>query len=73
MIQADESYIKMREAEKEADNDAELQELIKKFNLARLAVNVEVQKVEKDGEKIAKLNQKIVKSNEKISKAQKKL
>lgn len=59
MIQADESYIKMREAEKEADNDAELQELIKKFNLARLAVNVEVQKVEKDGEKIAKLNKEM--------------
>lgn len=56
MIQADETYVKLHEAEKNADNDAELQEFIKEFNLKKLALNVEIQKVEKDGEKIAELN-----------------
>ena len=59
MIQADENYIKLHTAEKEADADEKLQELIKEFNLKRLAINVETQKVEKDGEKIAKLNKEM--------------
>ncbi len=54
LIQQEESYIKMKDAEKNADADAELQELIKEFNLKRLNLNVETQKVDKDGEKIAK-------------------
>ena len=70
MIQADESYIKMKEAEKSADNDHELQELIKAFNLARLAVNVEMQKAEKDGEKIAKLNKDMQKAYADVMKNQ---
>ena len=56
MIQADESYIKMKEAEKSADSDNELQELIKEFNLKRLAVNTENAKVQKDPEKVKNLN-----------------
>ncbi|MCR5652440.1 MAG: YlbF family regulator [Ruminococcus sp.] len=56
MIQADESYIKMKEAEKSADSDNELQELIKEFNLKRLAVNTENAKVQKDPEKVRNLN-----------------
>ncbi len=59
MIQADENYIKLHNAEKEADKDEELQNLIKEFNLKRLAINVETQKVEKDGEKIASLNKEM--------------
>lgn len=56
MIQADESYKKMKEAEKAADADTELQELIKEFNLKRLSINTENAKVQKDPEKLKKLN-----------------
>lgn len=55
-IQADESYIRMKEAEKAADSDTELQELIKEFNLKRLAINTENAKVQKDPDKIKELN-----------------
>lgn len=61
LIQQEDSYIKMREAEKNADADTELQALIKEFNLKRLNINVETQKVEKDGEKIARLNKEMQK------------
>ena len=56
MIQTDESYKMMKEAEKSADADTELQELIKEFNLKRLAINTENAKVQKDPDKIKKLN-----------------
>ena len=56
MIQADESFIKMKEAEKSADADTELQELIKDFNLKRLSINTENAKVQKDPDRIKKLN-----------------
>ena len=60
-IQADESYIRMKEAEKAADADTELQELIKEFNLKRLAINTENAKVQKDPEKIKELNKEMQK------------
>ncbi|MBR1730883.1 MAG: YlbF family regulator [Ruminococcus sp.] len=56
LIQADESYKKMKEAEKAADADTELQELIKEFNLKRLSINTENAKVQKDPDKIKELN-----------------
>ncbi len=59
LIQQEDSYIKMKNAEKNADADVELQELIKEFNLKRLNLNVETQKVDKDGEKIAKYNKEM--------------
>ena len=55
-LQADESYKKMKEAEKSADADTELQELIKEFNLKRLSINTENAKAQKDPERIKKLN-----------------
>ncbi|MBQ7504049.1 MAG: YlbF family regulator [Ruminococcus sp.] len=55
-LQADESYKKMKEAEKAADADTELQELIKEFNLKRLSINTENAKSQKDPERIQKLN-----------------
>lgn len=61
LLQQEESYIKMREAESKADADTKLQELIKEFNLKRLSINIETQKVEKDGEKIAELNKEMQK------------
>ncbi len=61
LLQDEESYKSMKEAEKKADADTELQELIKEFNLKRLSINVETQKAEKDGEKIAELNKEMQK------------
>lgn len=61
LLQDEESYKSMKEAEKKADADTELQELIKEFNLKRLSINVETQKAEKDGEKIAQLNKEMQK------------
>ncbi len=56
LIQADENYVKLHAAEKKADADETLQELIKEFNLKRLSVNTENAKVQKDPEKIKKYN-----------------
>lgn len=61
LLQEEESYKNMKEAEKKADADTELQELIKEFNLKRLNLNVETQKVDKNGEKIAELNKEMQK------------
>lgn len=61
-IQADESYVKLHEAEKAADADAGLQELIKLFNLKRLAINTENAKVQKDAEKLKVLNTEMQKA-----------
>lgn len=61
MIQAEESYINLQTAEKNADADQTLQDLIKEFNLKRLSINNETQKAEKDSEKIAELNSEMQK------------
>ena len=61
LIQSDESYLKMKEAEKAADDDAQLQEFIKEFNLKRLAINTENAKVQKDPDKIKELNSEMQK------------
>ena len=62
MLQADESYVKLHEVEKTADADEELQELIKLFNLKRLAINTENAKVQKDPEKLKTLNTEMQKA-----------
>ena len=61
LIQQETSYIKLKAAEKDADNDQELQNAIKEFNLKRLAINNETQKAEKDTEKLSKLNEEMQK------------
>lgn len=61
MIQQEESYINLQTAEKNADADKTLQDLIGEFNLKRLAINNETQKAEKDSEKIAELNSEMQK------------
>lgn len=61
LLQQNEAYIKLHEAEKLADSDEVLQTNIKEFNLKRLAINVETQKADKDGEKIAELNREMQK------------
>lgn len=57
-IQADERFVKVQAAQLQADNDAELQELIGEFNLKRMAINGESAKPaeEQDNEKMQQLN-----------------
>lgn len=56
-IQNDERYIKFAAARKANDQDAELQELIGEFNLARMSVDNELDKKdEKDEEKLKEFN-----------------
>ena len=61
LIQQETSYIKLKAAEKDADADQELQNLIQEFNLKRLSINNETQKAEKDQKKIKKLNDEMQK------------
>ena len=61
LIQQETSYIKLKAAEKDADADQELQNLMQEFNLKRLSINNETQKAEKDQEKIKKLNDEMQK------------
>ena len=61
LIQQETSYIKLKAAEKDADADLELQNLIQEFNLKRLSINNETQKAEKDQEKIKELNDEMQK------------
>lgn len=61
LIQQEEAYKKLHDAEYKADNDSELQELIKEFNLKRLQINTETQKTNKDNEKIQELNSEMQK------------
>lgn len=61
MIQQEEAYVNLQTAEKNADADQTLQDLIKEFNLKRLSINNETQKAEKDAEKIAELNSEMQK------------
>lgn len=55
-IQQEESYIMLAEAQKKADADALLQELIGDFNLKRMAINNEASKSDRDQDKLTKLN-----------------
>lgn len=58
-IQEDESYKNLKNAEKLADDDKELQDLIGEFNLKRIAINNEASKEEKSDEKMKELNQEM--------------
>lgn len=59
LLQQEESYIKLQEAQKNADADQELQDLIGEFNLKRMAINNEASKAEQDHEKLQALNQEM--------------
>lgn len=56
LIQQEETYIKLHEAQEKADADTELQDLIGEFNLKRISINNEASKTEKDQEKLQALN-----------------
>lgn len=65
-IQKDKTYLAMREAEKLSNEDKELQTMIGKFNMDRLAINAEAQKSDKDEKKLAKLSESVKKQYEAI-------
>ena len=54
-IQQDEAYIKYHEADKAAQDDSVLQDLIGKFNLKKMDLNLQIQAQKRDEERIAKL------------------
>ena len=56
LIQQEESYIALQEAQKNADADTELQTLIGDFNLKRMSINNEASKKDRDQDKLNLLN-----------------
>ena len=58
-IQEDERFIAMRVASQQCDADEALQNMIGEFNLARLDLNNEIAKDERDEAKVAELNAKV--------------
>lgn len=65
-IQEDERYISYNILKDKADNDEVLQQLIQEFNLARVQLNTEMSKEDKDGDKLQELDQKIKDTYSKI-------
>ena len=53
LIQEEDSYKKLQDAQKNADADMELQRLIGEFNLKRMSINNEASKKERDQEKLS--------------------
>lgn len=58
-IQASDEYKALHSAKEANDNDKELQELIEKFNLKRVELNMEMSATEKNEEKIASVNEQL--------------
>ena len=56
LLQQENSYLKLQEAQTKADADMELQNLIGEFNMKRMSINNEASKAERDQEKMTKLN-----------------
>ena len=65
-IQQQECYIALKEAEKKADADKELQDSIGEFKLKRMAINNEAQKSDRDENKLKKLNDEMREAYSKI-------
>lgn len=60
-LQKDQRYLVLENARRMNDADEELQQQIGEFNLARIDLNNELSKPEKDADRIASLNEKIQK------------
>lgn len=58
-LQKDQRYLVLENARRMNDADEELQQQIGEFNLARIDLNNEVSKQEKNAERITELNEKI--------------
>lgn len=59
LIQREACYKNLQTAQKAADADTELQDLIGEFNLKRISINNEASKSEQDQEKMQALNQEM--------------
>ena len=58
-LQTDPRYLALEQARKMNDSDEELQNMIGEFNLARMDLNNEITKEERDDQRIAELNEKV--------------
>lgn len=58
-LQQEDAYIKWQEAQKVADSDSELQDLIGEFNLKRMIINDEASKKDRDQEKLTQANKEM--------------
>lgn len=58
-MQTDSRYLALDQARKMNDSDEELQNMIGEFNLARMDLNNEIGKAERDDKRIAELNEKV--------------
>lgn len=58
-LQTDSRYLALDQARKMNDSDEELQNMIGEFNLARMDLNNEIGKAERDDKRIAELNEKV--------------
>ena len=58
-LQTDPRYLELDAARRENDSDEELQNLIGEFNLARMDLNNEIGKSERDDARITELNEKV--------------
>ena len=66
LIQQEESYIALQEAQADADEDMDLQNLIGDFNMKRMSINNEASKKDKDSDKLALLNSQMREDYSKI-------
>lgn len=58
-IQKSESYINLKIASQNNDNDEKLQDLIGKFNLKKIAISTQMSEDNKNSDKISKLNEEL--------------
>ena len=58
-MQTDSRYLALDQARKMNDSDEELQNMIGEFNLARMDLNNEISKTERDDARVAELNEKV--------------
>ena len=58
-LQQEDTYIKWQEAQRIADADSELQNLIGEFNLKRMIINDEAGKKDRDQEKLTQANKEM--------------
>ena len=66
LIQQEESYIALKQAQADADADMDLQNLIGDFNMKRMSINNEASKKDKDSDKLALLNSQMREDYSKI-------
>ncbi len=58
-LQTDPRYLNLKQVREMNDNDEELQNLIGEFNLARMDLNNEITKSDRDDARITELNEKV--------------